>query len=325
MWPGQGIRAATFALALLSGAMAAGAESYPTRAVQVIVPFAGGSASDVLTRIVLERMGVAMGRRFVVDNRPGAGGDIGTAAAAKAEPDGYTLLMSTSGPLAANRSLFHDLGYDPEKDFAPIGLFAVIPNIVVISTKLPINTLAELTAYAKNHPKVLNYGSVGVGSSQHLAGVYFEQVVGVELTHVPYRNIAQYVPDLMTGAVPLGFQFLPNIVTPLGTKDARALAVAGKTRLAALPDVPTSAEAGLSNYESSGWLALLAPRGTPQTIIARLHAELTSAIADPAVRERFVDLGAQPISGTPDELAQFIPTETLKWRDIIMRGGITMH
>src|SRR5437016_1777087 len=167
------ILAAMSAMAL-SAATAADAQDYPARTIQVIVPFAGGSASDVVTRIVLERMGTAMGRRFVVDNRPGAGGNTGTAAAAKAEPDGYTLVMSTSGPLAANRSLFHDLGYDPEKDFAPIGLFAVIPNIVVVSTKLPINTLADLVAHAKSHPKALNYGSVGVGSSQHLAGVYFE-------------------------------------------------------------------------------------------------------------------------------------------------------
>jgi tripartite-type tricarboxylate transporter receptor subunit TctC len=298
------------------------AQSYPTHPIQVIVPFAGGSASDVITRVVLERMGDAMGRRFIIDNRPGAGGNTGTAAAARAEPDGYTLVMSTSGPLAANKTLYHDLGYDPEKDFAPIGLFAMVPNIIVVSTKLPITSLDEFIAYAKAHPGELRYGSVGIGSSQHLAGAYFEQVTGTAMTHVPYRNIAQYVPDLIAGTVPTGFQFLPNVSGPLATGDARALAVTSANRMQALPEVPTVVEAGLKGYESSGWLALLAPAGTPAPIIATLHQQLAAAIGDPAVRARLVELGAEPVITTPEELATFIRSETAKWHDIIVNAGV---
>jgi tripartite-type tricarboxylate transporter receptor subunit TctC len=230
--------------------------------------------------------------------------------------------MSTSGPLAANRTLYQDLGYDPEKDFAPIGLFAMIPNIIVVSTKLPITTLDEFIAYAKAHPGELRYGSVGIGSSQHLAGAYFEQVTGTVMTHVPYRNIAQYVPDLIAGTVPTGFQFLPNVSGPLATGDARALAVTSANRMQALPEVPTVVEAGLKGYESSGWLALLAPIGTPAPIIATLHQQLAAAMGDPAVRARLIELGAEPVISTPEELATFMRSETAKWRDIIVNAGV---
>ena len=310
------------ALALLVTAATAFAQTYPTRTVQVIVPFAGGSASDVITRVLLERMGTSLGQRFVVDNRPGAGGNIGTAAAAKADPDGYTLVMSTLGPLAANKTLFRELGYDPERDFEPISLFANIPNVIVVSSKLPVKSLAEFIAYAKARPKQINYGSVGPGSSQHLAGVYFEQVTGIEMTHVPYRNIAQYVPDLIAGTVPAGFQFLPNVAAPLQLGEARALAVTSEKRMTALPDVPTVAESGIMGYAPSGWLALLAPRGTPKPIIARLHEALAAAIADPGVRDRFSELGAEPAATSPQELARFIAAEIVKWREIITKAGI---
>jgi tripartite-type tricarboxylate transporter receptor subunit TctC len=276
----------------------------------------------VVLRIMLDRMGKSMGQPFVVDNRPGAGGNTGTGAAAKAPPDGYTLVMSSLGPLSANRTLYRDLGYDPDKDFEPISLFAHFPNLIVVNSKLPIHSLTDLVAYAKAHPKQLNYGSVGIGSSQHLSGLYFGQVAGVELTHVPYRNIAQYVPDLISGAVPLGFQWLPNVTVPLKTGDARAIAVTINKRMTALPDVPTTAEAGIKNYETSGWLALLAPRGTPKPIITKLNQEVAAAINDPSVHNRFVEHGGEPLPSTPEELAKFIVSETVKWRDIITKGGI---
>ena len=314
--------AAALALSPLCAAETVSAQAYPARSIQVIVPFAAGSASDVVMRVLLERMGTSMGRQFIVDNRPGAGGNTGTAAAAKATPDGYTLVMSTLGPLASNKTLFRDLGYDPEKDFEPISLFATLPNVIVVSAKLPVTSLAQFIEYAKSRPKEINYGSVGPGSSQHLAGVYFEQVVGIQMTHVPYRNIAQYVPDLIAGAVPAGFQFLPNVIAPLQSGGARALAVTGDKRMAALPDVPTVAETGIRGYAPSGWLALLAPRGTPKPIIAKLHEELAAAIADPVVRERFSELGAEPVATTPEELARFISSEIAKWREIITKAGI---
>jgi tripartite-type tricarboxylate transporter receptor subunit TctC len=297
-------------------------KDYPTRPIQVIVPFAGGSASDVVTRIMLQEMSKSLGQNFVVDNRPGAGGNTGTAAATRAAPDGYTLLMSTSGPLAANKTLFKALGYDPEKDLAPISLFAILPNVIVINSKLPPKTLKEFITYAKAHPKELNYGSVGVGSSQHLAAAYFEQITGVQLTHVPYRNIAQYTPDFLSGQVPLGFQLLPNVLGMLKSGDARALAVTSDKRMTALPDVPTAAEAGVKNYETSAWLALLAPAGTPKPIVDRIYKALAEAVKDPTVKARLTEQGAEPVSPGPEELEKFIASETVKWRDIINKAGI---
>src|SRR6266542_2280270 len=241
------LHVAAAAVAIL--AAPASEQAYPTRPIQVIVPFAGGSASDVVMRILLDRMAKSIGQPFIVDNRPGAGGNIGTSAATKAAPDGYTLVMGSTGPMAANRTLYRDLGYDPDKDLEPISLFAYFTILIVVSSKLPVKSLNEFVTYAKARPKQLNYGSVGIGSSQHLAGVYFEQVVGVELTHVPYRNIAQYVPDLISGAVPVGFQWLPNVSAPLQSGDAKALAVTVGKRMTALTDVPTAAEAGVMNYE----------------------------------------------------------------------------
>jgi tripartite-type tricarboxylate transporter receptor subunit TctC len=318
----RSVLAAAAVLATVLGVQSAEAQSYPTRPIQVIVPYAGGSASDVVLRILLERTGKSIGQPFVIDNRPGAGGNIGTAAGAKATPDGYTLVMSAIGPLASNRTLYRDLGYDPDKDFEPICLFAHFPNLIVVNSKLPINSLADLVAYAKARPKQLNYGSVGVGSSQHLSGIYFEQVTGTELTHVPYRNIGQYVPDLISGAVPLGFQWLPNVSAPLKSGDAKPLAVTINKRMAAMPDVPTTAEAGVKNYETSGWLALLAPRGTPKPIVAKLNQELVAALSDPSVRDRFIEQGGEAIASTPEELSKFITSETVKWRDIVVKAGI---
>jgi len=304
------------------GTARAQVKDYPTRPIQVIVPFAGGSASDVVTRIMLQEMSKSLGQNFVVDNRPGAGGNTGTAAATRAAPDGYTLLMSTSGPLAANKTLFKALGYDPEKDLAPISLFAILPNVIVINSKLPPKTLTEFIAYAKAHPKELNYGSVGVGSSQHLAAAYFEQITGVQLTHVPYRNIAQYTPDFLSGQVPLGFQLLPNVLGMLKSGDARALAVTSDKRMTALPDVPTAAEAGVKNYETSAWLALLAPAGTPKPNVDRIYKALAEAVKDPTVKARLTEQGAEPVSPGPEELEKFMASETVKWRNIINKAGI---
>jgi tripartite-type tricarboxylate transporter receptor subunit TctC len=306
---------------VMVSAFAARAQDYPSRPIQVIVPFAGGSASDVVTRIMLDRMAKTLGQSFIVDNRPGAGGNTGTLAAVRTAPDGYTLVMSTVGPLAANRTLFRSLGYDPEKDFSPISLFAILPNVVVINSKLPPKTLAEFVAYAKQHPRELNYGSVGVGSSQHLAGAYFEQIAGVQLVHVPYRNIAQYTPDFIGGQVPLGFQFLTNVSGLLQSGDARVLAVTSPKRMTALPDVPTAVEAGM-NYETFGWLALLGPAGMPKPVIDKLYKALEEAVNDVAVRSRFVEQGAEPVSSGPEELRKFIVSETNKWRDIITKAGI---
>src|SRR6266851_1201765 len=272
------------ALLTIIGGGSAGAENYPTRPIQVIVPFAGGSASDVVTRILLDRAAKSIGEPFIVDNRPGAGGNTGTLAAARATPDGF-------------------------------------PIVVVASAKLPVSTLSELIAYAKDHPG-LNYGSVGIGSSQHLAGAYFEQLVGLKLTHVPYRNIAQYTPDLMAGAVPLGFQWLPNVTAAIKSGGAKALAVAAKQRMTALPEVPTTVESALPAYQASGWFMMLAPKGTPKAIVARLNQELNAAMSDPSVRARITEQGAETLVLYPQEVAAFLSSEVAKWRDIIHKAGI---
>jgi tripartite-type tricarboxylate transporter receptor subunit TctC len=296
--------------------------TYPNRPIQIFVPFAAGSASDVITRILLSRMATSLGQNFVVENRPGAGGNTGTEAAAHAAPDGYTLVMSTSGPLAANKALFKDLGYDPQKDFAPICLFATLPNIVVVNSKLPPKTLRELIDYAKAHPGQLNYGSVGIGSSQHLAGAYFEQLTGTQLVHVPYKNISGYTPDFISGQVPLGFQLLPNVLGLIKNGDARALAVASSKRMTALPEVPTAAEAGLPGYESAAWLALLAPANTDRAIVNKLYAAAQEATKDPKLLALFAEQGAEPTVLGPDDLQKFIASEIAKWAEVIGKIGI---
>jgi tripartite-type tricarboxylate transporter receptor subunit TctC len=288
------------------------------------VPFSAGSASDVIARIVLDRMGASMGRRFIVDNRPAAGGVAGTLAATKAEPDGYTLVMGASGPLINNRILKPDLGYDPEKDFTPISLYANLPNIVTVTASLPVKTLADLAEYVKKNPNV-PYSSVGNGSSQHLAGALFEQLAGAKMQHVPYRITSQLQADLISGQVPTSFQLMPNVVGQIKAGQVRALAVASRQRMTALPDVPTSAEAGMPGYESSAWFGFVGPRGIPRPVVERLQREIAEATADPAVRARFSDFGAEPLSSTPEEFGRFISAELAKWRAIITRAGITIE
>ena len=307
---------------MLIGAAAAHAQGYPTRPITAIVPFAGGSASDVVSRILFDRMSKFLGQPIIVENRPGAGGNSGTADAAKAAPDGYTIVGGGSGPVAANVTLYKQLDYDPQKDLVAISPFASFTIVVVASSKLPVNNLQELIAYAKAHPGELNYGSVGIGSSQHLAGEFFAQLTGVKITHVPYRNIGQYMPDLMSGQVPLGFQWYPNVSAALAAKGAKALAVAGVNRLEALPDVPTTKEAGLPQYVVSGWFALFAPHGTPPAISAKLNSALKAAIEDPGVHTRFAQQGAETIYMTLDQSKKFLSDEIVKYRDIITKASI---
>jgi len=307
---------------MLIGAAAAHAQGYPTRPITAIVPFAGGSASDVVSRILFDRMSKSLGQPIIVENRPGAGGNSGTADAAKAAPDGYTIVGGGSGPVAANVTLYKQLDYDPQKDLVAISPFASFTIVVVASSKLPVNNLQELIAYAKAHPGELNYGSVGIGSSQHLAGEFFAQLTGVKITHVPYRNIGQYMPDLMSGQVPLGFQWYPNVSAALAAKGAKALAVAGVNRLEALPDVPTTKEAGLPQYVVSGWFALFAPHGTPPAISAKLNSALKAAIEDPGVHTRFAQQGAETIYMTLDQSKKFLSDEIVKYRDIITKASI---
>jgi tripartite-type tricarboxylate transporter receptor subunit TctC len=295
--------------------------AYPTKSITAVVPFAAGSASDVVSRILFAQMSKSMGQTIVVENRPGAGGNNGTADVAKQAPDGYTLVGSGSGPMAANVTLYKQLGYDPQKDFEVISPFAKFTIVVAASNKLPVNTLQELIDYGKKNPG-LNYGSVGIGSSQHLAGEYFSQLTGMKMTHVPYKNIGQYVPDMIAGDVPLGFQWYPNVAAALNAKGAKALAVAGTNRLDILPDTPTVKEAGLPDYLVSGWFALSVPKGTPAPIVDKLNDEVKKALADPDVRAKFQQQGAETYYLSPAESKKFITDEIGKYHDIITKAGI---
>ncbi|TMI99211.1 MAG: tripartite tricarboxylate transporter substrate binding protein [Alphaproteobacteria bacterium] len=301
---------------------AATAQNYPTRPITVIMPFAGGSGSDVAARIVYARMAKTLGQPIIVENKPGAGGNSGTLQAAKAMPDGYTLVGAGSGPFAANLTLYKELGYDPQKDFTLISPFVSFTVVITASNKLGLNSVQDLIARARKEPGALNYGSVGIGSSQHLAGEYFAQVTGVKITHVPYRNIAQFGPDLIAGAVPLGFAWYPNVAGPLNANGATALAVAGEKRLAVLPGTPTTTEVDLAQYQVDGWFGLAAPAGVPKDIIERLNKELNAALNDPEVRGNFEKVGAVPFGLGLDESKTFLASEIAKYRDIITKAGI---
>jgi tripartite-type tricarboxylate transporter receptor subunit TctC len=309
-------------LAAVLGSTMASAQNYPTKTITVIIPFAGGSASDVVSRIMFDKMSKSMGQPIIVENRPGAGGNSGTGAAAKATPDGYTLVGGGSGPVAANVALYKVLGYDPEKDLDMIGPFAGFTIIVVASKNVPIHSLKELIENAKANPGKLNYGSVGIGSSQHLAGEFFSQINNIKLTHVPYRNIAQYGPDLIAGQVPLGFQWFPNVAGPIGSKGAIPLAVAGDKRIPAVPDTPTTTELGMPQYKERGWFALLAPAGTPKPILEKLNKEMKAAVEDPQVKKGFETAGAETMSMTLDQAKKFQHDEIAKYRTIISKAGI---
>jgi tripartite-type tricarboxylate transporter receptor subunit TctC len=301
------------------------AQDYPSRPVEVIVPFGAGSGSDLIARFMFDRIGTRLNQRFVIDNRPAAGGNVGTAAAAKAAPDGYTLLFNASGPLAINKSLYKSLPYDPEQDFEPVSLVAMLPNIMVVSGTLPVSSVSEFIDLAKKSPSPLNYSSPGNGTSTHISGAYFAHVTGLKMTHVPYRSTTQLISDLISGQVPLSFLFLSAVAGPVQTGQLKALAVTSPQRLAALPSTPTARESGVANYESTGWFAVVAPKGTPKPIVDRLNKEIVDAIADPAVIAKFSELGAIAKSSTPAELRDFMAKETVKWRDVIASTGITIE
>src|SRR4051794_21369103 len=286
------------------------------------MPFAGGSASDVASRVLFNKMATILGQPIVVENKPGAGGNLGTALAAKAAPDGYTLVGAASGPMAANLTLYKELGYDPQKELVLISPFASFTIVVTASKKLGVTTVQDLIQRARKEPGALNYGSVGIGSSQHLAGEYFAQVAGVKITHVPYRNIAQFGPDMIAGTVPLGFAWYPNVAGPLNANAATALAVAGENRLAVLPDTPTTTEVNLSRYKVDGWFGLAAPAGVPKDILDRLNKELNAALNDSEVRGNFEKVGAVPFGLGLDEAKTFLANEIGKYRDIITKAGI---
>jgi tripartite-type tricarboxylate transporter receptor subunit TctC len=286
-----------------------------------VVPFPPGGATDILARDVAQKLTEAWGQSVVVDNRPGAGGNIGSELVAKAPPDGYTLLMGTVGTHAINASLYAKMPYDHIRDFAPVILVAGVPNVLVVNPALPVNTVAELIAYAKANPGKLNFASSGNGTSIHLSGELFKVMAGVQMTHVPYKGSAPAVADLISGQVQLMFDNLPPSLPQIKAGKLRALAVTSSTRAPALPDVPTMAEAGLPGFEASSWFGVLAPAGTPPAIVAKLNAEIARWLATPEAKERLSKQGADAAGGSPEDFVKHIAAETTKWAKVVKDSG----
>ena len=298
------------------------AQTWPSKPVRIIVPFPPGGTTDIVARSI----GVELQRMWqhpvVIENRAGAGGNIGADAVAKSPGDGYTLLMGTVGTHAINQALYAQSGskmpFDPVKDFVPITLVAGVPNVMVISPKLPVNSVAEFIAYAKARPGQLNMSSSGNGTSIHLTGELFKTVTGTYMVHFPYRGSAPAVTDLITGNMNVMFDNLPSALPHIKSGRLKALAVTSRTRSPALPDVPTIEEAaGLKGFDASSWFGLFAPAGTPRTVVDKIQADVAKPLSQPAVRERFVAQGADPGGNTPDQFATFIRAETDKWMRVV--------
>ena len=305
------------AFALLSHAQA----PYPTKPIRIVVPFPAGGTTDILARAVAQKLTETLGQSVVVDNRPGAGGNIGAELVAKSPPDGYTLLMGTVGTHAINASLYAKMPYDHVKDFVPVILVAGVPNVLVVNPSVPANSVPELIAYIKANPGKVNFASSGSGTSIHLAGELFKTMAGVSMTHVPYKGSAPAVTDLIGGQVQLMFDNLPSALPQIKAGKLRALAVTSTQRASALPDVPTVAEAGLPGFDATSWFGLLAPAGTPKDVVAKLNAEVAKWLATPEAREKLASQGAIAAGQSPEDFTRHIAAETAKWQKVVKESG----
>ncbi|MGH8432071.1 MAG: Bug family tripartite tricarboxylate transporter substrate binding protein [Solimonas sp.] len=297
------------------------AQDYPSKPVTLVVPFAPGGSVDIVGRILAQRLSEDLGQSIVVENRAGAGGNIGFEAVAKARPDGYTLGMASS-TMAVNVSLYRTIGYDPLKDFAPISLVAMQPNVLMVNPSLPVTSVAELIAYTKANPGKLNFGSSGIGASQHLAAELFKSRTGVDMIHVPYKGGGPAMADLVAGRIQLMFETIPSSIPYIRSGQLRALAVTVDERSAQLPDIPTVSEAGVRGFVSRGWLGMMAPAGTPRAIIDKMNAAVHKAVTDPSVSKRLTDLGLQIRLSTPAEFGAFIAAEVADFRTVIADAKI---
>jgi tripartite-type tricarboxylate transporter receptor subunit TctC len=313
------------AIGLLTAAIAlttvAAAQNYPTRPITLVVPFPPGGSTTIVARIVTERMADAIGQQFVVDNRGGAGGTLGTRQVAKSAPDGYTLALGYSGTLAIAPSLFPNLGYDVRADFAPIGRIGVAPSAVVVHPSFPARSVAELIAYAKANPGKVNYGSAGIGTVGHVAGEYFAIESGIKLVHIPYKGTGPAITDLLGGHIPLSFSPIPAVHESAKSGLLRMLAVTSAKRSTLLPDIPTVAESGVPGFDAVLRYGLVAPAGTPRAIIERLNTALRMALESKEVRNRLAIEGAEPLPSTPEEYALDIGREETQWSKVIKTSG----
>jgi tripartite-type tricarboxylate transporter receptor subunit TctC len=314
------IKVLATAIPLLFAAAQAQA-AWPERPITLVVPYTPGGVTDALARVVAAALSERLKEPVVVDNRAGGGANIGAALVARANPDGYTLLMGSAATHAINVSLYKKLSYDPIKDFAPISLVAEVPNVLVVNPSVPVHNVKELIAYAKANPGRLNFGSSGAGGTIHLSGELFKSMAGVQMTHVPYKGSAPAVNDLLGGQTQVMFD--SSVVPYVKAGKLRALAVTSAKRSSALPDVPTIAEAGLPGYEATAWFGILAPAGTPEPVIAKLNTEISAVLRDPAVTRWMVGQGFEAAGGTPADFATHIRKETAKWARVVKESGAT--
>ena len=308
------------AFAALPGA--ALGQTYPSKPIRLIVPFPPGGATDIIGRTLAQKLSVQLGQTVIVDNKPGAGGTLGSAEAAKAAPDGYTLLLATTSTHSIAPSLYKNIPYSAERDFATISEVATATNVLIVTPNLPVKDVAELVALAKKSPDSLNFASSGNGTIVHLQSELFKLISGTKLTHVPYKGTALAIPDLISGQTHLMFDSLVSALPHIKGGKVKALAVTSAKRTPLLPNVPTVIESGLSDYEVNTYFGLFAPPGTSRDIVQRLHKEAVIAVQSAEVKERFASQGAEPVGGTPEALSALIKSETAKWKRVIDAGQI---
>ena len=312
---------AALAAAIFACSTPAFPQSYPAKPVKIVVPFAAGGAVDILTRVLAEKLSPALGQQIVVEPMVGAGGNIGSAAVAKAPPDGYTLLMATTGTHTINPGLYKNMPFDAVRDFAPITLIASVPNILVVHPDVPAKSVKELVALARSQPGKLNFASFGHGTSNHLSGELFKSVAGVEVVHVPYKSAPQAVLEIVGGQVNFAFVNAPLALPQVRAGKLRALAVTGAKRSPAVPDLPTMAEAGLPEFVVESWYGLMAPAGTPEPVIRKVRDDTLKVLATRELVEAFAKQGADVVTSTPAEFARTVASEKDRWAEVIRKSG----
>ncbi len=312
------------AAALAAQALPASAQRYPDHALRLVVPFPAGGPTDIVARPLAVKLGEALGQAVIVDNRGGAGGNVGAELVARASADGYTLLMGTVGTQAINVSLYKHLPFDPARDFVAIAQVASAPVLLVANPKLPANSVKELIALARKKPGALNYGSAGSGSPGHLSGELFKSMTKVDITHIPYKGSAPAVSDLISGQIQLMFDPIQSPLPHVRSGALKALGVSSASRSPLLPDVPTIAEAGVPGYETTAWWGIFAPAQLPPAIVDRLHAEIDRIVHSDFYHQQLVPLGAEPVSGSAAAFAAFVKGETAKWGQVVKMSGATI-
>ncbi|MCU0898430.1 MAG: tripartite tricarboxylate transporter substrate binding protein [Burkholderiales bacterium] len=310
---------------LCTGALAADAPAaFPAKPIRLVVPFPPGGSTDIIARVIGQKLSESLGQQVILENKPGAGGNIGVEMVARAPADGYTLVMGHVGTFGSNPALYKRLPYDPVKDFAPVTLVAMVPNLLVVQPALPVRTTQELIALARAKPGQLTYGSGGNGSAAHLAAEYFKSRAGVDIQHIPYKGTVPALTDLLAGQISLQITGAPPLLPYIKSGKVRVLATASPQRLKILPDVPTIAESGVPGYAATQWYGILAPAATPKPIVERLNQEIVKAINSPEVRARLEAEGAEPVGNTPAEFAAFIRSELALWAKVVKESGATI-